>query len=83
MSALNSIVLRHVIPDIFKDGNSNQPTPESEVWMEEVVFKRGEFYMIQAESGTGRRRYAVSSTATAATIREKSCLTEPTSAHST
>ena len=54
MSALNSIVLRHVIPDIFKDGNSNQPTPESEVWMEEVVFKRGEFYMIQAESGTGK-----------------------------
>ena len=43
------ISLKHVIPNIFEDGETH-----SEVWLQEVTFQKGQQYLVEAASGTGK-----------------------------
>lgn len=52
---VNKIILRRVLPRVFR-GSEDEPTVKgSEIWLrEEVVFSRPGNYIIEAESGTGK-----------------------------
>lgn len=58
MDKLSQITLRRVIPSIFAaDGLPESPREEDapRVWLAgELTFSRGEFYMVEAESGAGK-----------------------------
>ena len=43
------ISLKNVIPNIFEDGETH-----SEVWLQEVEFRKGNQYLVEAASGTGK-----------------------------
>ncbi|MDL2299119.1 ATP-binding cassette domain-containing protein [Bacteroides sp. OttesenSCG-928-E20] len=47
---MTNIHLRQTLPEVFAGRNS----VTSEVWHTEVVFRKGETYLIEAESGTGK-----------------------------
>lgn len=48
---METITLRHVLPDAFAD----HPTARaSEVWLCETTFRKGEYTLIEAASGTGK-----------------------------
>jgi len=49
MHRLNNITLRNVVPDVFRDYRLN-----SQIWLCETTFSRGNNYLIKAESGTGK-----------------------------
>lgn len=47
---MNSIHLRQTLPQVFADRTSIQ----SDVWHQEIVFRKGDIYLIEAASGTGK-----------------------------
>lgn len=47
---MDKISLQTTLPDIFK----NETTLESEIWLRDVSFERGKFYLTEANSGTGK-----------------------------
>lgn len=49
MTRLNAITLEGVLPEVFRGTN-----PDSEIWLSQITFTRGEHYLIHAESGTGK-----------------------------
>ncbi len=46
---MQKIFLSNILPRIFVDS-----PPQSEVWRKQVVFERGDFYLIEADSGKGK-----------------------------
>lgn len=48
---MESITLEGVLPDAFAD---DPHAGESEVWRREVTLRKGEYYLIEAASGTGK-----------------------------
>lgn len=50
MERIESITLDRILPDVFL----NEKIPDSDIWRKEVRFDRGNFYMIEAASGTGK-----------------------------
>lgn len=49
------ISLQRVLPQVFRGSESEAPVRDSELWLrEEVRFARGSYYLIEAESGTGK-----------------------------
>lgn len=47
---MDKISLQATLPDIFK----NETSLESEIWLRDVSFERGKFYLTEANSGTGK-----------------------------
>lgn len=47
---IDSIVLHHVIPDVFSDIEAGK----SELWLRDFTFVRGKFYALEAASGSGK-----------------------------
>lgn len=48
---METITLEGVLPDAFAD---DPHAGESELWRREVTFRKGEYYLIEAASGTGK-----------------------------
>ena len=48
---MESITLQQVLPDVFAD---NPVPPESDLWLHDVTFRKGEYYLVEAASGTGK-----------------------------
>lgn len=52
---ISSITLSRVLPQVFGRDEDRALHATSEVWLrDEVVFRKGDSYMIEAESGTGK-----------------------------
>lgn len=52
---ISSITLRRVLPHVFRGSEKEAPVKDSQIWVnEEVSFKRPGYYIIEAESGTGK-----------------------------
>lgn len=47
---MDSITLHSVLPDIFQ----SKENLSSEIWLRETTFRKGEFYLLEAASGTGK-----------------------------
>ena len=47
---MNSIHLQQTLPQVFADRNS----VTSDVWHQDLIFRKGEMYLIEAASGTGK-----------------------------
>lgn len=47
---MDSITLHSVLPDIFH----SKENLSSEIWLRETTFRKGEFYLLEAASGTGK-----------------------------
>lgn len=47
---MNRIELKHVLPEVFAGRSDLQ----SEIWKQSVTFEKGDFYLIEASSGTGK-----------------------------
>lgn len=46
---MNTIVLKSVLPNIFADSQ-----PHSEIWKNDILFSKGNFYLLEADSGKGK-----------------------------
>lgn len=51
---IDRITLSAVLPCVFEGSENEEPVNTSQVWMRSVSFIRGENYLIEAESGTGK-----------------------------
>lgn len=51
---MDQISLRHVLPKVFAGAEHDEPLRSSQVWLRDVTFSRGECYMVEAGSGTGK-----------------------------
>ncbi len=51
---IKEIQIVNTLPHVFAGMEKEQPVSQSEVWLREVSFRRPEYYMIEAESGTGK-----------------------------
>lgn len=47
---MDSITLHSVLPDIFQ----SKENLSSEIWLQETTFRKGEFFLLEAASGTGK-----------------------------
>ena len=47
---MNKIELHNVLPDVFKDVENLS----SDIWQQTVIFQKGDFYLVEANSGTGK-----------------------------
>lgn len=50
MERIGEIRLENTLPSVF----AGESIPGSEVWRSDITFRRGEYYMIEAASGTGK-----------------------------
>lgn len=51
---IDTITLVNTLPKVFSGMEHDEPVASSEVWLGEVQFRRPDYYMIEAESGTGK-----------------------------
>ena len=51
---IDTITLVNTLPQVFAGMEHDEPVASSEVWLSEVQFRRPDYYMIEAESGTGK-----------------------------
>lgn len=51
---INTINLTDVLPKVFAGAEKEAPANTSQVWLRTLTFRRGEVYMVEAESGTGK-----------------------------
>lgn len=51
---IQEITLRQTLPRVFEGMEHDSPVRDSHIWLQEVSFTRGGFYLIEAESGTGK-----------------------------
>ena len=51
---IDTITLVNTLPQVFAGMEHDEPVASSEVWLSEVQFCRPDYYMIEAESGTGK-----------------------------
>lgn len=47
---MNRIRLQNTLPEVFAE----RTDVESDIWKEEVIFEKGNFYLVEAASGTGK-----------------------------
>lgn len=47
---MNKIHLQQLLPNVFSDN----PDPASEVWLRDISFEKGKYYLIEAASGKGK-----------------------------
>ena len=51
---IQEITLTDTLPHVFRGMEKTAPVCNSQVWLHEVSFRRPGYYMIEAESGTGK-----------------------------
>lgn len=51
---IHEIKLIDVLPRVFEGSENEPPVCRSEVWLRTLAFRRGERWLIEAESGTGK-----------------------------
>lgn len=52
---VNAIELRRVLPQVFASADENaDAVSKSDIWLKDVTLRRGESYLVCAESGTGK-----------------------------
>ena len=51
---INEITLNSALPRVFAGMEHDEPVKSSEVWLQQLTFRRPDYYMIEAESGTGK-----------------------------
>lgn len=51
---IDEIRLVNTLPAVFAGMEHDLPVSASEVWLREIEFKRPDYYMVEAESGTGK-----------------------------
>lgn len=52
---IEQITLKRVLPQVFRGSEHESPVKDSQIWLrDEVVFEKGRYYLIEAESGTGK-----------------------------
>lgn len=51
---IQEIQLIATLPQVFAGMENEQPVCSSQVWLNEVTLRRPDYYMIEAESGTGK-----------------------------
>lgn len=51
---IETILLTDILPRVFAGAEDEAPVNGSQVWLRSLTFRRGEVYMIEAESGTGK-----------------------------
>lgn len=51
---ISEITLRSTLPHVFRGMESVAPVCDSQVWLRHLTLKRPDYYMIEAESGTGK-----------------------------
>lgn len=51
---IETIRLKGVLPKAFENASDYEPIKTSEIWLADFTFRRGEFYLVEAESGTGK-----------------------------
>lgn len=51
---MNTITLDRVLPRVFTGGENEPPVCHSRVWLQKVEFRRPDYWLIEAESGTGK-----------------------------
>lgn len=51
---IETITLSHTLPLVFAGSEHEAPVKDSEVWLKDLTFRRSEYYLIEAESGTGK-----------------------------
>lgn len=51
---INEITLSRTLPHVFRGMERTAPVCDSQVWLHDVSFRRPTYYMIEAESGTGK-----------------------------
>lgn len=51
---INTITLEDTLPSVFRGMEKEKPLCDSEVWLRSITLKRGDRYLIEAESGTGK-----------------------------
>lgn len=51
---IDRITLTNTLPQVFAGMENDQPVSLSQVWLQDVEFVRPDYYMVEAESGTGK-----------------------------
>ncbi|MCH5346873.1 MAG: ATP-binding cassette domain-containing protein [Muribaculaceae bacterium] len=51
---MQTITLEQTLPAVFAGSEGEPPVSRSQVWLRDVIFSRPDYYMIEAESGTGK-----------------------------
>lgn len=51
---IKEITLEHTLPLVFAGSENEPPVNRSEVWLKDLTFSRPDYYLIEAESGTGK-----------------------------
>lgn len=54
MERIDTIELRNVLPEVFSGSQGDEPVASSQVWCRDTSFTRGNNYLVEAESGTGK-----------------------------
>lgn len=54
MALISEIRLENTLPRVFAGMEHDMPVSASQVWLRDITFCRGEYYMVEAESGTGK-----------------------------
>lgn len=51
---IDKITLERCLPGVFAGSSHEPPVSNSQVWLREVTFSKPDYYLIEAESGTGK-----------------------------
>ncbi len=51
---INTISLTYTLPRVFAGAENEAPVNRSQVWLRNLSFHRGDVYLVEAESGTGK-----------------------------
>ena len=51
---IEEITLERTLPRVFAGMEADEPVRSSEVWLQELTLRRPDYYMVEAESGTGK-----------------------------
>lgn len=51
---MQHITLNSPLPAVFAGSENEQPILSSQIWMRHITFDKGKYYLVEAESGTGK-----------------------------
>jgi len=51
---IQEITLKRTLPGVFAGMEHESPVKDSEIWLHDVTFRRPDYYLVEAESGTGK-----------------------------
>ncbi|MCQ2075556.1 MAG: ATP-binding cassette domain-containing protein [Bacteroidaceae bacterium] len=51
---MNNINLKYILPRVFSSVRNSEQITRSDVWLKDIQFERGQLYLLEACSGTGK-----------------------------